>query len=288
MSTENGTASLMDVSEMVGNLPNWVEISCKVSKDLCSKRSVELFALFLNQTCDWISECEPVMRQHRQTFVDLSGGKPVNFSGHLFPSAHVAAFEIANKFIESIWHGVVGGIEKQVAANPEKLLEFVEFRDWNKQHSLAKQDGENLLDELLLKRSWDHVEKIVKVFVDDFLGEATSDCSATQALTVSVECERTVLRSIQKERDTNSKSTQGSNGKASAEALLDEVDAEVLRIAAETEKSVDERMRSVLLACTESVGWISRKWAILLGVSDGAIRQTPIWKKLKEKQRKPD
>jgi hypothetical protein len=52
---------------------------------------------------------------------------------------------------------------------------------------------------------------------------------------------------------------------------------QILRIARDKTKSVDERMRFIVDLDKRFDGYKSKRWADLLGVSEGAVRQAPFW-----------
>jgi hypothetical protein len=64
---------------------------------------------------------------------------------------------------------------------------------------------------------------------------------------------------------------------AALEKLLGPENAKVLKIA-QSGLSVDDRIRAICAIDIRFISWDSRGWAELLGVADGAVRNTPYWK----------
>lgn len=71
-------------------------------------------------------------------------------------------------------------------------------------------------------------------------------------------------------------------------AILDDAAPAVVTIAGDESKSLDERMRLIAIAKPEAVHWKSRRWAELLGVTAGRIRQTDTWIAWRAAEKKPD
>jgi hypothetical protein len=62
-------------------------------------------------------------------------------------------------------------------------------------------------------------------------------------------------------------------------AVADDNAVAIIKVAGDTSKTVDERMRSIYAIDNRALGWTSPKWAKVLGVSDAAVRQTEWWTK---------
>ena len=62
------------------------------------------------------------------------------------------------------------------------------------------------------------------------------------------------------------------------EAVTDDNALAIINVAQDSEKSADERLRTIYTIDNRSLGWSSRKWADVLRVSDAAVRQTDWWK----------
>jgi hypothetical protein len=73
---------------------------------------------------------------------------------------------------------------------------------------------------------------------------------------------------------------------AAAKALAGSNYPAVGAIASNEELSLNEKGRRILAIHPEAAIWDSKKWADLLGVSDGRIRQLEFWKRLKAAEKK--
>jgi hypothetical protein len=62
------------------------------------------------------------------------------------------------------------------------------------------------------------------------------------------------------------------------EALVDETQLEIFKVAQDSSKTSDQRMAAIYVIDNQVLGWTSAKWASVLRVSDAAVRQTRWWR----------